>query len=254
MTSWLRRPRGGDFNGTIGRRWAYRRLDSVPNFDLYQIELDCLVLCTNQTVSRPSDLYLDRAAWFIDECIKLSKVDPMYELGATLNDNRAMKIRIFACALELGLSFLDKGLATKSFETPDLIDALGIFFQHDMSGCDFKQLTDRNRDAYMLVADTVESLPLDFLTASNPDWTPGWINLSAHPSDKMMILCPENEDFTAVIPTLLWHDEYTNCRRVWVLHQMDTTMAWNVLGKTMTLGGEGLMEPLNVPSLVFNVT
>ncbi|KAL9041503.1 MAG: hypothetical protein Q9214_004088 [Letrouitia sp. 1 TL-2023] len=133
--SWLRQPQIGDINGTLGRRWAYRRLDYVPDF------------------------------------------------------------------------------------TPE-------------------QLSEQNPDEYMLITDTIEALSFEFLTASDPIWVPLWVDFGHNPLERVMILGPKNRKFTVVIPTLLLHKEYTDCRRVFIVDQgPKEDEIYDTIGKSTTFEG-----------------
>ncbi|KAI4158359.1 MAG: hypothetical protein LQ342_007528 [Letrouitia transgressa] len=236
--SWLRRPQIGDINGTLGCRWAYRRLDYIPDFTPEQVNLEVLVLCNNKTARQPTGLFLAKAAWFFNECIEMSKIHPISELGATLRLNREIKTEILACALECGTAFIDESAALKSFRTPELIRAFDIFFLSDIRDSNFRELSEQNPDEFMLITDTIEALFSDFLTASDPSWVPLWVDFGHSPMEKIMILGPKNRKFTVVIPTLLLHKEYTNCRRVFIVDQgSKEEEVYDIIGKSTTFEG-----------------
>ncbi|KAL8736280.1 MAG: hypothetical protein Q9166_000435 [cf. Caloplaca sp. 2 TL-2023] len=102
--SWIQQPGHLDFAGVAGRKGTHRRLDHVPIFTMEQIELDLLYLTSNSdpSIRRASGPFLAQAQWYLDECIDMSKTDPMFQLGASFKEVKAIKIQVLACALECG--------------------------------------------------------------------------------------------------------------------------------------------------------
>ena len=52
-------------------------------------------------------------------------------------------------------------------------------------------------------------------------------------------MCLDHDGYTIVIPALLLHEEYINCKRIFFLDAVSQiTESWNILGKTAAFGAD----------------
>ncbi|KAL8771145.1 MAG: hypothetical protein Q9209_003316 [Squamulea sp. 1 TL-2023] len=245
-TTWIQQPRQLDFAGVAGRKGIHRRLDYVPRFTLDQVELNLIHLASNtdKTIRRASEPFIKQAQWFIDGCIDKSKTDAMFQLGATFKGARVTKIQVVACALECGSRWINKvAQAKKSADYPDfdLEGAVQVFFSGYEKGHTFPALTEQHRNHYEQLADFLETLTLDYVGPIDTlGWSPAWLSIGPGDMDRILFMCPpQAQPVTAMIPTLLLHKEYTDCKRMFLLSRVDATPGtWKVLGKSLLFGGD----------------
>ncbi|KAL8946679.1 MAG: hypothetical protein Q9222_006956 [Ikaeria aurantiellina] len=249
-STWFQQPAKLDFAGKAGRKGTYRRLDYVPSFSLDQIILDFFYIASTSDTSiirRASEPFLARARWYIDSCIEMSKVDPMFQLGATFADHKETKIRVLACALECGPRWINEASAAKTsadYPDSDLEQAIEIFtpFRRLDGAQVFRALTEEHREMYEVWTDFVETLTLDYVSPIGPSgWSPAWVQVGSGEMDRLLFMCPAEQDFTAMVPTLLQHADYTDCKRVFLLRQSSSRLqhdsdTWTVLGKSLGFG------------------
>ncbi|KAL8705181.1 MAG: hypothetical protein Q9201_001681 [Fulgogasparrea decipioides] len=241
-SSWIQRPEHLDFTGIAGRKGTHRRIDYVPSFTLEQVELDFFHLTSNSGphIRRASEPFLTQAQQYIDGCIEMSKSDPMFQLGATLADQRGTKIQILACALECGPQWINNSASAKTstdYPDPDLEQAIEVLIsdRRDME-LGFQGLTERYRDLYEVLTDFIETLMLDYISPINvPDWSPAWISVGPGEMDQLLLMCPNyGRPFSVMIPSLLLHADYTNCKRFFLLERVSQKAdIWKVIGKSM---------------------
>ncbi|KAL8728498.1 MAG: hypothetical protein Q9181_005323 [Wetmoreana brouardii] len=196
-------------------------------------------------IRRASDPYLTQAQQYIDGCIEMSKIDPMFQLGATLADQRRAKIQVLACALECGPQWINIAASAKTsadYPDPDLEQAIEAFIsgRRDME-LGFQGLVERYRGLYELLTDFVETLMLDYISLKDvPDWTPGWVSIAPGEMDRLLFMCPaDGRHFSVMIPSLLLHEDYTSCKRMFLLESVSQKAnTWKVLGKSLIFGGD----------------
>lgn len=251
--SWIQRPESLDFAGTAGRRGTHRRLDHMPDFTLKHVELDFFhVASTSDTsIRRASEPFLTRARWYIDGCIGMSKIDPMFQLGGTLENERETKIQVLACALECGPRWINEAAAGKTsadYPDSDLEVAIEIFLSDLDTERDFPELTEEYREMYEVLTDFLETLTLDYISPiGTPEWAPAWVSMGLRETDRLLFMCPVDgrQQFAAMIPTLLQHAEYTNCKRMFLLQSAPQKQGtWTVLGKSLVFSTDlGVLTP-----------
>ncbi|KAI4199070.1 MAG: hypothetical protein LQ350_004892 [Teloschistes chrysophthalmus] len=244
-SSWMQRPERLDFVGIAGRVGTFRRLEYVPDFTLEEIVMDFHHVISGADVAlrRASEPFLTQAQQYIDGCVEMSKVDPMFELGATLAENRAMKIQVLACALECGPQWINVSASAKTSEDypdSDLKIAVEIFITNREDELSIHRLAERCRDQYEVLTDFIETLMLDYVSPMNvPGWTPAWVSIGPAEMDRLLFMCPaDTQKFVVMIPTLLLNANYTNCKRIFLLESVcPQEDVWKVFGKSLGFGG-----------------
>lgn len=244
--SWIQRPERLDFVGVAGRRGTFRRLDRVPKFTLKEIEMDFLHVASSSDagVRRASEPFLTQAQYYIDGCIEMSKTDPMFQLGATLAENRAIKIQVLACALECGSKWITRSASAKTSEDypdSDLENAVEIFITSSGDHFSIHHLADRYRERYEVLTDFVETLMLDYISPIDVlGWSPAWLSTGPGEMDKLLFMCPTDiQEFSIMIPTLLVDANYTNCKRIFLLQSVSSQAdVWKVIGKSLGFGSD----------------
>ncbi|KAL8910775.1 MAG: hypothetical protein Q9171_003954 [Xanthocarpia ochracea] len=245
--SWVQQPGPLDFAGVAGSKGTHRRLDHVPSFTFDQVDLDLIYLASNTdtTIRRASELYVTHARWFLDGCIAMSKTDAMFQLGATFLQAKATKIRIVACALECGPRWINEAAQAKtSADYPDPADvdlesAIRVFLSGYEKGDSFHTLVERYRHQYEQLTDFFETLTLDYVSPIDAlDWSPAWLSVGPRDMDRILFMCPSDaQPFTAMVPTLLLHQAYTDCKRIFLLSTVNAAPdTWRVLGKSLVFG------------------
>ncbi|KAL8720121.1 MAG: hypothetical protein Q9225_002966 [Loekoesia sp. 1 TL-2023] len=242
--AWLQRPESLDFAGIAGRQGTHRRLYYVPSFTLEQITLDFFQVAStlDTSIQSASEPFLTRARWYIDGCIEMSKIDHVFQLGGTLADKKATKVELLACALECGPQWINKAAAAKTsadYPDPDLERAIEVFISISSMQRNFQELTEEHRDLYEMLIDFVETLTLDYVSPiGTPAWAPAWVSIGPGEMDRLLFMCPaDGQQYIAVIPTLLQHTDYTNCKRMFMLKTVPRTPDfWTVIGKSLVFG------------------
>lgn len=245
-SSWMQRPERLDFVGIAGRVGTFRRLEYVPNFTLEEVVMDFhhIVSGADAALRRASEPFITQAQQYIDGCIEMSKVDPMFELGATLAENRAMKIQVLACALECGPHWVDESASAKTSEDypdPDLRTAVEIFITNRGDELSIRRLAERHRDQYEVLIDFVETLMLDYISPIDvPGLTPAWVSIGSAEMNRLLFMCPaDTQKLFVMVPTLLLNADYTNCKRIFLLENVDSQAdVWKVVGKSLGFGGD----------------
>ncbi|KAL9582064.1 MAG: hypothetical protein Q9212_003515 [Teloschistes hypoglaucus] len=245
-SSWMQRPEHLDFVGIAGKVGTFRRLEYVPNFTLEEIVMDFhyIVSSADADLRRASEPFLTQAQQYIDGCIEMSKVDPMFELGATLAENREMKIQVLACALDCGSQWINVSASAKTSEDypdSDLENAVEIFIINRGDELSIHSLAERYRDQYEVLVDFIETLMLDYVSPIDvPGWIPAWVSIGSSEMDRLLFMCPaDTQKFFVMIPSLLLNADYTNCKRIFLLESVYSQKdIWKVVGKSLGFGGD----------------
>lgn len=245
--SWLQWPETQDFRG-YSKPSIFRRLDYVPDFSQEQVRLDLLVFGNDTTVHQASEPFIAQAARFVDGYIEMSKEQSFAideSQGQRFFQRRDTNIKVWACALECGLAWFDRGVASGKGFHPRLREALQTFFSDDAARYSFRELCGQNRDQCEIMADSIEAMASILLDSRDPFSIPAWIHIGASRTDSTLIMCPEHRRFTIACPVLLLHDEYTYCKRIFLLDAVQGRReSWKIVGKTAAVGAElmALME------------
>lgn len=175
---------------------------------------------------------------------------------------RDITIKIWACALECGLEWIEWGIKSKSFPYPRLQQAWHTCFSNDIAKHSFRKLHKQNRDQYDVVTDMIEGMTELYFRPLDPTHLPAWIKVGPSETDKILIMCPDHGSYVIAISALLLHEEYTNCKHIFFLAAVpNITESWNILGKTTAFGADltGLKKTWNIttetaaPGIAFGI-
>ena len=245
--SWFQWPELGDFEGTF-RRWSfYRRLDQVPRFSREHVMLD-LYFVEDTTLHQAAKHFVEQATWFIDgrtEVFQNKNSDTDEEETIGWTEQRDTHIKIWACALECGLEFIERGVTLRSFDYPGLSQALRTCFFDDVMKENFTELYYQHQDEYDVITQAVESMTMLYFHPSDPNYLPVWIRVGPNDADKILMMSPSHDScriaMPIAIPKLLLNNDYVNCKRIFFLAPVpNATETWRIIGKTTGFGADGM--------------
>ena len=241
--SWFQWPEIGDFDGTFRRRSFYCRLDKVPEFSREHVMLDFFFI-DDTTLHEASEPFIAQATWFIDGRTKVFQ-----EENPDINERQKTKwmrqrsshIKIWACALECGVDFIERGVTLRSFPYPGLSHALRTCISNDIMKNSFTELYNQYQDEYELITEVINAMTAMYFMSSYSTYSPAWIRVGPGEADKILIMCPSRESHAIAIPKLLLKNDYVNCKRIFFLAAVpDTTESWKIVGKTEAFGTDAM--------------
>lgn len=96
-------------------------------------------------------------------------------------------------------------------------------------------------DQLFSILDLIDSLVLMWMPEEpGQSWRPAWVELPHFPHGRLLLLVPDDCNFSLCIPAVLDRSEYSFLKRLWFLEARDgcreVSDAWVVLGKSCSFG------------------
>lgn len=89
-------------------------------------------------------------------------------------------------------------------------------------------------DLFETMLGLLDRLPSVWLPQLSQDWTPAAFKIGSDPVNKLLIMCPKNDDYLVVLPALLAHEAYDFLNRIWIVSRTSDEYepGWKLIGKS----------------------
>ena len=249
IVSWLQHPLIDDINEDFEKK-GFRCLDQVPVANTQEINMDLYFLGTNMDAHYPSDIYLRQAKELIEESIMRKDTIWLLEGDQHPESVEARKIcshfaRVMTCVLECGKDWIVNTdiVFNLSERTTVLAQGLDTFFYKRNPSMGFGELMQSNSDEFDTLSCFWNELCGIWLVDDKPGYLPAWFNLSEAEEDKVLMMCPMEQQFLLVMPVLLQHDDHILFNRFYFLEGVaDEEDCWVAFAKTIGFGRPSIAD------------
>lgn len=241
--SWIQWPRPRDIVEPFLTGSLHRRLDNIPACDVDKLKMDTFVLTNSEELIYVSESSRDRANWFMQGF--LAMVAEGRYLPEEFSEQKQLLIEILACALDCGHEWIISGVKAKGSLPQDSLlgPALETFFgdhvkNHEANLEDNWEVFKQQDDLFEAILGLLDGLLGAWLPQRPQDWTPAAFQIGTDPANKLLIMCPKNEDYLVVLPALLTHEDYDFLNRIWIVitSSDEYGQGWKLIGKSTSFG------------------
>ena len=247
--SWMHWPQSGDTIEPFLMGARHRRLDYVPSFDSKRLTMDAFFLADSEAIYNASEACRTKADWFIRGCIEMraeeaySFFDESDLLSPSFPFKKQLYINTLASVLECGKNWIISGVQSKgSLPTDDLLETAFkvIFEENNMEAVHRNDwnILKQNPDLFTILLEVLDGLFGAWLPEKPSDWGPAIFQIGPDSRNKLLTMCPQNEEYQLIIPGLLLHEKYDFQNRIWVVKKSCDGFddGWTVIGKTRSFG------------------
>lgn len=241
--SWIQWPRPGDIVEPFLTGALHRRLDSIPACDVERLKLDTVVLGGSKKILDISEASRKKANWFMQGC--LAMIAEGRYLPEEFSEQKELLIEVLACVIECGQDWIVSGVKAKGSLPQDSLlgPALETFFgdqvdDNDANREDNWEVFRQQDDFFEVLLGLLDGLLGAWLPQRPQDWTPAAFQVGSDPVNKLLIMCPQNEEYFVVIPALLTNEDYDFLNRIWIVTTSsdEYEQSWKVIGKSTSFG------------------
>lgn len=241
--SWIQWPRPGDIVEPFLTGALHRRLDTVPACDADNLKMDTLVLTNSKGLLDVSESSRAKADRFMQGYLAMV-AEGMY-LPEEFSEQKQLLIEVLACALECGQDWIVSGVKAKGSLPQDSLlgPAMETFFgdhvkNHEANLEDDWEVFRQQDDLFETILGLLDGLLSAWLPQRPQDWTPAAFQIGSDPANKLLIMCPKNEDYLVVLPALLTHEDYDFLNRIWIVSTSsdEYEQGWKLIGKLTSFG------------------
>ncbi|KAH7143532.1 heterokaryon incompatibility protein-domain-containing protein [Dactylonectria macrodidyma] len=257
QAAWMRWPRGHDIiEPYVGTSSRHLCLEITPRFQDDAMELDFVILGTTKSVHRAKSRHMAWAEAVVKKCVELADEFPdkgneflediIQEPHEAL-ERRQFYSEILACIREFGMEWLEANWQLKDPDhmDPDIISGLGLLMTTDAQAID--AFLPSQWDDLVPILHLVDGLTGAWIIEEPGTlWKPAWVETSDNPNGLMLFLCPDIENCSVAIPTLLLRAEHGFLKRIWFIvpKNMNNVSGkdFEVIGKSSSFGRVALED------------